>query len=314
MTRSEAAATAAHRPTQLSALPRYERPHEDLGDATPTNPCTHVAPSEIDAVIAASPLSDGAKDLLRGLLRLGGTRLFPGGGLGIEYGSLLKTAARPEYIARHVAEAAAHLQQRQVDLLLVPGMSGYPVGAMYSVVAGIPAVLLKKATLAGDGQETYPAGAFIIPSYTGEGDVVMHADPAAVQDMVESIVAPQLAAQRDAERPRLTLRAAGADDIIDKATMSRAVCESAVVIGQSSIATFLARYRAETGDRRQIETEVKVVAWVTPLIKGYNQPQEHIQRSFDILPFAGINVTSVHHDPPALGIEGVGILPFTGAN
>lgn len=307
--RREAPASITHSTTPAPLLPRYERPHEDLPRAA-NGPCRPVAASRIDTIIATSSLSTGAKALLRGLLRLGTTRIFPGGGVGIEYGSLLKTAARPEYIAGHVAEAAAHLRQREVDLLLVPGMSGYPVGAMYSVVASIPAILLKKAVLVGDGQETYPAGAFIIPSYTGEGDMVIHADPAAVQDMVESVVAPQLAAQQDVARPHLTLRAAGADDIIDKATMCRAVGESAVIIGQSSIETFIARHRAATGDTRQIETRVEVVAWVTPLIKEYNQPQEHLQRSFGILPFAGINVTSVHHDPPAVGIEGVGTLPF----
>jgi len=250
--------------------------------------------------------------LLRGLLRVGTTRVFAGGGVGIEYGSLLKTAARPEYVAGHVAEAAEHLRERRVDLLLVPGMSGYPIGSMYALASGIPAVLLKKARLQGDGQATYPAGAFVIPSYTGEGDVVMHADPAAVQDIVDGVVAPQLAAQSGVERPVLSLRAAGADDIIDKATMSRAVGESAVTIGEASIADFVRRHRAATGDARPIAARVEVVAWVTPLIKGYNRPHEHLLRCFGIRPFAGLNVTSVRLDPPAIGVEGVGVVGFVG--
>jgi hypothetical protein len=220
----------------------------------------------------------------------------------------LKTAVRPDYLAEHVAEAAAHLRERRVDLLLVPGMSGYPVGAMYSVVAGVPAVLLKKAKLQADG--AYPAGAFVIPSYTGEGDVVMSVDEAAVQDIVDGIVAPQVAEQRESAEVTLTIRVAGADDIIDKATMSQAIGESALAVGCAAIEDFVGRHRAATGDGRPMAAKVEVVAWVTPLIKGYNRPQEHLRRHFGIAPFAGLNVTSVHLEPNAIGIEGVGIVGF----
>ena len=295
---------------RMAALPRYERPREETCPDPLVAGASCIPFAGADEAIAASALSDGSKRLVRGLLRLGTTRVFPGGGIGIEYGSLLKTAARPEYIAGHAAEAAAHLRERQVDLLLVPGMSGYPVGAMYSVVSGIPAVLLKKAKLLDDGQHDYPAGAFVIPSYTGEGDVVMHADQDAVQDIVDGIVAPQLSTQADAAHPVLTLRAAGADDIIDKATMSQAVSDSALVLGRAAIADFVRRHRATTGDQRPIASRVEVVAWVTPLIKGYNRPHEHLSRRFGLRPFAGVNVTSVHLDPPAIGVEGVGLIEF----
>jgi hypothetical protein len=308
--RIEGMEAIAQRNGRTTTLPRYERSREEWSPE-PAIACSTCLPlSEVEAAIAASPLSDGSRALVRGLLRLGTARVFAGGGIGIEYGSLLKTAARPEYIGGHVKEVAAHLRARRVDLLLVPGMSGYPVGAMYSVVSGIPAVLLKKARLDDDGQQTYPAGAFVIPSYTGEGDVVMHADPPAVQDIVDGIVARQLAEQMEAERVLMILRAAGADDIIDKATMSRAVGESAVVLGEAAIDDFVRRHRAATGDRRPIERRVEIVAWVTPLIKGYNRPHEHLRRTFGIEPFAGVNVTSVHLQPPAIGVEGVGMVPF----
>ncbi|HEU0113611.1 MAG TPA: hypothetical protein VFQ80_03005, partial [Thermomicrobiales bacterium] len=263
-----------------------------------------------DDAIARSALSEGGRGLLRGLLRTGTIRRFPGGGIGIEYGSLLKTAARPEYVGAHVREAAAQLREQAVDLLLVPGMSGYPIGAMYSAVSGIPAVLLKKVKASDQNAADYPAGAFVIPSYTGEGDVVMHADPPAAQDIVDSILAPQLAAQRDAARPLLSIRVAGADDIIDKATMSHAVSESAIVIGRVAIADFIRRHRARTGDARDFDQRVEVVAWVTPLIKGYNRPHEHLWAAFRIVPFAGLNVASVQLDPPAIGIDGVGVIAF----
>jgi hypothetical protein len=293
-----------------TVLRRYERPREEAADLLPLAAEEAIPYERAEDAIVASGLSDGSRALLRGLLRVGCTRVFPGGGIGIEYGSLLKTAARPDYLAGHVAEVAAHLRERRVDLLLVPGMSGYPVGAMYSIVSGIPAVLLKKAKLQPDG--AYPPGAFIIPSYTGEGDVVMSADEAAVQDIVDGIVAPQLAAQSDAAEVTLTIRAAGADDIIDKATMSQAVGESALVVGCAAIEDFVARHRAATGDGRSIAAKVEVVAWVTPLIKGYNRPQEHLRRHFGIVPFAGLNVTSVHLEPRAIGIDGVGIVMFAG--
>lgn len=291
-------------------LPRYERPLEVAPPPEAMRAGDRISADNAAAAITVSSLSDGGKQLLRGLLRVGTTAVFPGGGVGLEYGGLLKTASRPEYVGTHVAEAAAHLRQRRVDLLLVPGMSGYPIGAMYSVVAGIPAVLLKKAKLDELGRQPYPDGAFVIPSYTGEGDVVMSADPAAVDDIVDDVVRAQLAAQADLAAPELTLRVGGADDIIDKATMSQAVGESAFVIGGSALARSLARHRRVTGDRRPIMTHVAVVAWVTPLIKGYNRPREHLRRMFQIEPFVGINVTSVHLTPPAIGVEGVGVLEF----
>jgi hypothetical protein len=287
---------------------RYERPREEPVHLIPPAAEEVISYEQSEVAILASPLTSGARALLRGLLRVGCTRDFSGGGIGIEYGSLLKTAARPDYLAEHVAEAAAHLQERRVDVLLVPGMSGYPVGAMYSIVSGVPAVLLKKAKLQPDG--TYPPGAFVIPSYTGDGDVVMSADEAAVQDIIDECLAPQIAAQRDLPSLTLTVRVAGADDIIDKATMSQAVGESAVAVCGAAIEDVLRRYRARTGDEREAEISIEVVAWVTPLIKGYNRPQEHLQRHFGVAPFAGLNVTSVHLEPSSIGIEGVGILQF----
>lgn len=291
-------------------LPRYERPREDAVDCRTLSGDECVPYSAVAGVISASSLSPGSRTLLRGLLRLGLTRQFPGGGVGIEYGSLLKTAARPEYMAEHVAEAAAHLREQGANLLIVPGMSGYPVGAMYSVVAGLPAVLLKKAKLAVDAPESYPPGAFVIPSYTGDGDVVMHADQEALQDIVDTVVEPQLAAQADVAEPTLRLRVAGADDIIDKATMSLAVSDSARVVGRAAIEDFVGRLRARTGDLRNIHVQIEIVAWVTPLIKGYNGPFEFLSRTIGVRPFAGVNVSSVHLDPPAIGVEGVGILGF----
>jgi len=191
-------------------LPRYERPREEIVACRELGEDDCVSYAASDAAIAASELSPGSQALLRGVLRLGCTKMFAGGGVGIEYGSLLKTAARPEYVTAHVAEVAEHLRHQRVDLLIVPGMSGYPIGAMYSIVAGIPAVLLKKVKLWGDAPVAYPAGAFVIPSYTGDGDVVMHADQDALQDIVDEIVAPRLAAQADVPAPALSVRAAGA--------------------------------------------------------------------------------------------------------
>ena len=289
------------------ALPRYTRPHEDAVVA-PTAEIVSFA--DTDRTIETSALTPGSRALLRGLLRIGTARVFPGGGVGIEYGGLLKTAARPDYVAGHVQEAAAHLRERQSDLLLVPGMSGYPVGAMYALAAGIPALLLKKTRLGDANPNAYPAGAFIIPSYTGEGDVVMHADPAAVADIVATSVARKLAEQEHEPQVLLELRVAGADDIIDKATMSQAVSESAVAIGETAMAGCIARHRQQTGDDRPIAARVSVVAWVTPLIKGYNHPHEHLQRACGVHPFAGIDLYAVQLDPPAVGVTGVGMLRF----
>ncbi len=296
--------------SQQLVLPRYERPHEDHQPDQPFDLAGCVPYDVSTAAIAASSLSDGARKLARGLLRLGCTRVFGGGGAGIEYGSLLKTAVRPDLLGGHVAEAARHLREMRVDLLLVPGMSGYPVGAMYALASGIPAVLLKKVKFWAEAPASYPPGAFVIPSYTGEGDVVMHADQEAMQDIVDGIAARQLEDQRDVAQPTIRLRMAGADDIIDKATMSHAVSESALVIGRTAANDFVRRHQAHTGDDRQITVAVAVVTWVTPLIKGYNRPVEYMRRTIGVTPFAGLTVTSIHLSPAAIGIEGLGIVVF----
>ena len=290
------------------ALPRYTRPHERAATALPE---TIVPSARSDRAIASSPLSEGSRALLRGLLRIGTARVFPGGGAGIEYGGLLKTAARPEYIAGHVAEAAAHLQQQRVDLLLVPGMSGYPIGAMYALAAGLPALLLKKSQLDAEPPSAYPTGAFVIPSYTGEGDVVMQADPAAVADIIDTIVTRKLAEQSERPNVAIELRAAGADDIIDKAIMSTAVGESALSIGDAAMRDWIAQHRARTGDDRPIAAKVSVVAFVTPLIKVYNHPYDHLWQTLRLRPFAGLDVTGLCLDPPAIGVAGVGTLAFS---
>ncbi|MCC6312694.1 MAG: hypothetical protein IT337_01675 [Thermomicrobiales bacterium] len=295
--------------TPLAALPRYQRPHESPAD--PSLEAGELVPWErVPEVLAASSLSPGARALALGLLRVGTSAVFPGGGAGIEYGSLLKTAVRPDDVGPHVREAAAHLRERRVDVLLVPGMSGYPIGAMYALAAELPAILLKKTRLTPAEAEGFPPGAFVIPSYTGDGDVVMSADPAAALDIVDRVCERQLAAQQDAPRLRLTLRCAGADDIIDKATMSQAVGESAMVIGNAALADWLERHRAVTGDDRPADLRVEIAAWAAPLIKSYNRPQEALRRWFGIEAFAGLTVTGLRLDPPALGIEGAGLLAF----
>jgi hypothetical protein len=295
-------------PGQGTSLRHYTRPPEQ---PAPPPPAAEIVPyAESEAVIARSSLTPGGRELLRGLLRVGTTREFPGGGVGIEYGSLLKTAARPDYLAQHIAEAADHLVEAKTDLLLVPGMSGYPIGAMYALAARVPALLLKKSQLDGANPNAYPAGAFVIPSYTGDGDVVMHADPAAAEDIFATIIARKLMEQEDRDEVTLDLRVAGADDIIDKATMSHAISESALVIGEAAMNHAVARHRAFTGDTRPITTRVAVTAWVTPLIKGYNRPYEHLWEAFRLRPFAGLNLSGVYLDPPAIAIDGVGAFAF----
>lgn len=298
-----------------SILRRYERPREVPAPITPLAEHEVILSEDVEDSLSASSLSEGARALLQGLLAVGAPAIFAGGGAGIEYGSLLKTASRPEYLATHVSEASAYLHSQRVDLLIVPGMSGYPVGSMYSIVSGIPAVLLKKqkhsaSTEVDIASTRYPPGSFVIPSYTGDGDVVMSADLDALQNIIDGILQRQLDAQPHVSEPELQVRVAGADDIIDKATMSLAVSESALVVCRAAIDDFVRRHRIATGDRRPISVTVEVVSWVTPLIKGYNGPFEFLERTIGVQPFAGLNVTSVHLSPHAIGVEGVGIVAF----
>ena len=220
----------------------------------PVAPVEGIIPfTQSDAAIDASTLSAGSRALLRGLLRVGSTRMFPGGGAGIEYGGLLKTAARPDYIAAHVWRRPTICESARPICSSSQACRATQWSRCMRSRRSTPALLLKKSKLGDANPNAYPTGAFVIPSYTGEGDVVMHADPAAVEDIVATIVARKLAEQVDQPVVELELRVAGADDIIDKATMSQAVSESAVVIGEEALRRCLARHRAK--DRRSTSGE-----------------------------------------------------------
>lgn len=249
----------------------------------------------------------GGQALLLGLLRIGTTRVFPGGGVGIEYGALLKTAARPDILGPHIQEAAAYLNSLDVDMLFVPGMSGYPVGAMYAQASGIPAVLLKKQKPQSDGD--YAPGAFIIPSYTGDGDVVISADLEAVRDIVAGVIERKVIGASGGEgRIDITLRCAGADDVIDKGAMAGAITERAPSFCAAAIEAAIGELQTKLS--RPISCHVEFVAWVTPLIKTYNGAVDYLQSTFGITPFSGVAISSVHLDPPAIGVEDAGVFAF----
>ena len=286
-------------------LPRYDRPLELPADG-PDSLGLDISLADLDHALETSALSEGSRQLVRGLARLADVCHFPGGGLGIDYGSLLKTAARPEFIGAHVTEVATHLQRCRTNVLFVPGMSGYPVAAMYSLAAGIPAIFLKKAKP--DPEGSYPAGAFVIPSYTGEGDVVMSVDMAAARDVIRTLVERQLAEQVDDAEVTIELRVAGADDISDKATMSLAVSDSAHQVCEAAVSDVLQEWRERTNDRRSVRTSIAVATWVTPLIKSYNRPEERLVTAFGCQPFAGVAITGLRQEPAAIGVQGLGVL------
>lgn len=290
------------------ALPRYQRPAES--DTPPLTDRAAISPERHEAAIAGSELSAGSKALLRGLMRLGQAATFRGGGIGLDYQGLLKTAVRPDIVGTHVEEAAGVLRRHRIDLLLVPGMSGYPIGTMYAMAAGIPTLLLRKEPVQADTLErTMPPGAFILPSYTSAGEVVMSADPLALLDIAAPIFARQVDEAGEGEL-RLTLRVAGADDIIDKATMARAVSESAHRLGRFAASRFERDWRDRTGDQRPMTLDVEMVTWVTPLLKAYNCPDSQLAQVTSAPPFAGLRISGIYTSPRAVGIEGVGTLLF----
>jgi hypothetical protein len=291
-------------------VPRYERPAERAGGDSPDREAT--PPSGHDRAIVASSLSEGAKDLLRGLMRLGSTAVFGGGGVGLDYAGLLKTAVRPDIVGGHVAEAAAVLREREVDLILVPGMSGFPIGTMYAMAAGLPALLLRKEPLRDERlQRTLPPGAFILPSYTSTGEVLMSADPVALLDITDGMFRRQAEAAHGPSI-QLRLRVAGADDIIDKATMAWATSESAQRLGRYALEQFRGSWHRRPGDERAIDLTVERVTWVTPFLKVYNRPDEQLARMLEGPIVAGLRITGIYTAPRAVGIEGVGVLAFDG--
>jgi hypothetical protein len=282
----------------IGGIRRYLRANEAPVEPAPED----VIPAgELEAALARSDLTPGGRELARALLRTARPQIFPGGGLGIEYGPLLKTAARPDLLAAHIAEVVQHLRDRQIDLLVVPGMSGYPIGSMYSAASGIPAVLLKKQLFPPDDHpERFPPGSFVIPSYTGSGDTIISADLAAVRDIIATILERKRAENGGQLPDPLTLRIAGADEIIDKATMATAITETAPIFCRSVAEELLVE--------ATVNLVVTVEAWVTPIVKGYNRSAELLTERFGIVPFAGATITSLHLDPPAIGLAGLGVV------
>ena len=137
--------------------------------------------AETSSAIELSALSQGSKQLLKGLLRLGRLMQFPGG-YGIDYAPLLKRGVWPKYISAHIHEVGAILKDKQAHILVAPGISGHPIAAQYAEAAQIPSLLLTKEPPPEDGQ--YPEGSFKIPSYTGGKDVVIHPDLTTVIEML----------------------------------------------------------------------------------------------------------------------------------
>jgi hypothetical protein len=289
--------------TPIMSIPRYDRFQELPGELPHTEPIHY---GRLESLLAQSPLSAGGQELTRALLRWGRPRFFPGGGLGLDYGALFKTAARPDLFAHHTAEVTAHLQDNRTDLLVIPGMSGYPIGAMYSQSSGIPAVLLKKQTQPEIPSDLPPPGAFLIPSYTGAGDTLISADMTAVSAILEEVITRKA----NSGQNLIEIRIAGADEIIDKATMATAITETAPLFCHAAAEAICAQQFPD----RAFTLEINFVAWVTPLIKAYNRSQEVLQERFNIAPYAGLALTSLQHDPAAVGIAGLGVVAFAPGN
>jgi hypothetical protein len=292
--------TPAEATPPMLSIPRYDRMHESPGQHAPCEPLPY---AELESLLAQSALTPGSRELTRALLRWGRPRYFPGGGLGLDYGPLFKTAARPDLFRHHIGEVAAHLHANRIDLLVVPGMSGYPIGAMYSQVSGIPAVLLKKQTHRDLSPEPPPPGSFIIPSYTGDGDTLISADMSAVAAILEDILTRKL----ETGTGTIEIRIAGADEIIDKATMATAITETAPIFCHAAAETVCAQRAPEHAK----ELAITFVTWVTPMIKAYNRSHEVLRERFNIEPFAGLSLTSLQHEPPAVGLDGLGVVAFS---
>jgi hypothetical protein len=286
------------------SIPRYDRPFEASSevDITP-----QIDRANLEAALTDADLSDGNRDVIRAIVKLARPAVFPGGGVGLEYGPLLKTVTRPDILSRHITETAEHLRAAHVDLLVVPGMSGYPIGAMYSLSSGIPALLLKKQTWNPDSVDELPPGSFIIPSYTGNADTVISADVAGARDILSGIIDRQVSAQAGSDAVQITIRIAGADEIIDKATMATAITEN-LPLFVCAVANELVSTSADRIAGRSIEVQCDVVAWVTPLLKGYGKTGSVLVHKFGIQPFAGATISAIQIDPPAIGFADLGLI------
>jgi hypothetical protein len=287
-------------PDPFAHLPRYSRAFETVAAAA--TPVAPLSPAAADAAIVAADLTPGGRALLGALVRVARARVFPGGGVGLDYGPLLKSAIRPDVVGAHVREAAADL--RGVDLLLAPGNSGHPIAGQYAAASGVPALLLRKDALAVADVAHAGPGSFVIASYTGSGDTLISPDLAAARDIVAGVVARQVAAQAGAPALWLTLRVSGVDDIVDKGVMVRALADAAGALGAALLAEAVADLRAD-GEQRPVTTAVAFDAMLAPL--------RRLAPGGAALPapvHAGVEIAAVQVSPPAILVAGVGWLPL----
>ena len=59
---------------------------------------------------------------------------------------------------------------------------------------------------------------------------------------------------------------------------------------------------------RHVRIDVRVVAWEMPLLKGYNRPTKRLAAATGIVPMAGVTITVIQLDPPAIDIAGLGLM------
>ncbi len=89
--------------------------------------------------------------------------------------------------------------------------------------------------------------------------------------------------------------------------MAQAITETAPEVCHSVIQDILDRL-PEAAGLADVEIDVRVVAWVTPLLKGYNRPAERLAAATGIVPMAGLTISAIQLDPPAIGIAGLGLV------
>lgn len=138
---------------------------------------------------------------------------------------------------------------------------------------------------------------------------MISADISAARDILRTLIDRQLIAQQRDLEVHVSVLIGGADEIIDKATMATAITENAPIFVRAVVDELLAHRSSEIGNR-SIEIDCRVVAWATPLIKTYNNADSTLRERFGIAPLAGVAITGIQIDPPAIGIAGLGWIGF----
>lgn len=226
--------------------------------------------SAVENAIGEGTLTRGSGDIAMGLLRFGGTQMFPGGA-GLLYNHVFKHSFNTKYARQAVLEAVPLLKDSNINCILAPEhSSAIPAGIISAALGDIPIIKVRKN---GEIHEN-PDEAFAVEvdSYTGgERDILMIERDRLIKitRMIEG-----------------DLNALLCDEIIDAGTMTLAI-------------------RSLVSQATQIGIPIGLKDIFSLMGKGYTGAVEKIKTESGIQPKVGLMIEDLGIGPSWISIPGV---------